>query len=153
MGTDQYDVKANRPRTTFSFISEGPKGKILKQVQYSKMKIKGRKNIYNLAFGDINDGINDIDDQVITDNNDREKVLATVINTIYAFTKHHPKATIFFSGSTASRTRLYQMAIAKFYNDFSDEFSIKGLVNREFVDFEKNKHYLAFLITRKINQL
>jgi hypothetical protein len=149
MGLEQYDVKINRPRTIFTFISEGPKGKILKQIEFTKIKYRGIKNLFNLAFGDIIEGTNDINDQVISDNDDRDKVLATVIQAISTFTERYPKAIIYFSGSTPSRTRLYQIVIAKFYDDFSEEFVIDGYAEGKYITFEKNKQYEAFLITRK----
>ncbi len=50
MKLDQYELKADEPFTTFEFISEGPRGKILKIVQFTLIN-KGH-DIYNLAFGD-----------------------------------------------------------------------------------------------------
>ncbi len=150
MRLEKYKVKSNSAKTAFVFISEGPKGSILKGVYYSKLKVKGYKNLYNLAFGDKLIDADDIDDSIVTDNGDREKVLATVANTVIIFTKRHPKAQIYIEGSTAARTRLYQMAIGKYFAELSEIFDIKGVIDMEWLPYEKNINYSAFLVSRKI---
>lgn len=150
MRLEQYQSKANKTQTVFTFISEGPKGKILKRIHYSKLKIKGFRNIYNLAFGDSIEGSNDIDDFTISDNQDRDKILATVVNSAYKFSERHPKAMIYISGSTDARIRLYRMVIAKYFDELSETFDIQGVTQNGIFSFEKNKKYDSFLITRKI---
>ena len=49
----------------------------------------------------------------ISNNGDAEKILATVVAAVYAFYDQYPTVWILLTGSTASRTRLYQMAINK----------------------------------------
>jgi hypothetical protein len=46
---DRYELKAGRNLTTFEFLSEGKKGKIVKVIQFQQMNLE---NLYNLAFGD-----------------------------------------------------------------------------------------------------
>jgi hypothetical protein len=149
MRLEQYESTANKRQTTFKFISQGPNGKILKGVEYSKKKLLGFKNVYNLAFGDINLISRQIDDLAITNNQDREKVLATVANTVIIFTKHRPKAHIYIVGSTEARTRLYQMAISKYFDELSEIFEIKGYSNTKWHSFNKNTNFTDFLIIRK----
>lgn len=149
MSLEKYEIEVDSTKTVFEFISEGPKGSILKGVYFSKMKVKGLNNVYNLAFGDKNIDSGDIDDQVITDNQDRDTVLATVANTVVLFSKYHPKAQIFITGSNPARTRLYQMAISKYFDELSKTFVIKGFINNNLLPFEKNVSYIAFLISRK----
>ena len=66
----------------FQFESEGPKGKIIKMVQFAQTQ---NKDIFNLAFGNLNDD-GSIDDEATNDNKDRNKILATVAATVYKFT-------------------------------------------------------------------
>ncbi len=150
MRLEQYESNTNKTNTIFTSVSEGPKGKILKRVQYSKMKIKGVSNLYNLGFGDVIKDSDKIDDLIVTDNQDRDKVLATVVNTVYKFTERYPESKIFLTGSNSVRKRLYQIAINKYFDELSETFKIKGLTEDGIFDFEKNTAYLAFLITRKI---
>ncbi len=150
MSLDKYQTRANKTQTVFTFTSEDPKDKILKRIHYSKLKIKGIRNVYNLAFGDSVEGSKDLDDLTISDNQDRDKILATVVNSVYKFSEHHPKAMIYVTGSTDARTRLYRMVIAKYFDALSEIFDIKGVTQNGIFSFEKNKTYESFLITRKI---
>ncbi len=44
MRLEKYELEFNSTKTTFEFISVGPKGHILKRIEYSKLKVKGLKN-------------------------------------------------------------------------------------------------------------
>ncbi len=149
MRLEQYEAKTNKIKTVFTFTSEGPKGKISKRIEYAKMKIKGVNNVYNLGFGDSGGKSGDINDLIVTNNDDRDKVLATVVNTVYIFTEQYPNAKVFVTGSNDVRIRLYRMVIDKYYIELSETFDIKGLTENGLLNFEKNVSYLAFLITRK----
>lgn len=149
MGLEEYESKSNKAQTTFDFISEGSKGQILKSVRF--VKIKGVRNVYNLAFGDKRQGSNRIDDRVVSDNQDRDKVLATVAKAVVIFTNRHPKAHVFFRGSTEVRTRLYQIAIGKYHDELSKNFDIQGYLDESWQFYGKNVTYSAFLISRKKN--
>ncbi len=46
----------------------------------------------NLGFGDKDLQTGEVDDTVISDNGDSQKVLATVAATVYAFTDKYPEA-------------------------------------------------------------
>lgn len=68
MKLDRYEFKAGDKFLTYEFLSEGPKGKIQIVIQFS---LVNQNNLYNLAFGDKNPEIGEIDDMVITDNGDQ----------------------------------------------------------------------------------
>lgn len=72
MRIQKYDLEADETLTTFDFISQGPKGAIHKQIQFQPMK---EPNVYNLAFGNIDFRTGDIDDLVVSDNSDTEKII------------------------------------------------------------------------------
>src|SRR4051794_25290611 len=105
MNLDRYELKARHNLTTFEFVSEGRKGRIIKVIQFQPI---GLPNLYNLAFGDKNSGNGDLNDMIVTNNGDSEKVLATVVAAAYAFTDKHPDVWVYATGSTGARTRLYQ---------------------------------------------
>lgn len=152
MNLEKYKLEFNPTKTAFEFISEGTKGSILKRIEYSKVNIKGYKNFYNLGFGDVSSESDEIDDAVVTNNGDRDKVLATVASTLFIFTKRYPKAKILMIGRNTARKRLYRMAIDKYFDELSDIFDIKGSFNKKWLPFEKNTDFGAFLITLKIHQ-
>jgi hypothetical protein len=131
---------------TFEFVSEGPKGRFKKAVQYLETTTAG---IYNLGFGDRNELTNEIDDLVVTNNGDSQKVLATVVKTLFVFTDHYPDAWIMATGSTLARTRLYRMGITNNLLLIEKDFHVFGLKGNSWVKFEKNGPYEAFLVMRK----
>jgi hypothetical protein len=143
---NRYEISIEYDAKMFKFISEGPKGNIEKMVYYTETR---RANIYNLSFGDYNQLINDIDDRVVTNNGDSQKVLATVAKTLYAFTDRYPDAGVIAAGSTYARTRLYRMGITNNLLLIEKDFHVFGYRNNEFVEFEKNGPYEAFLVKRK----
>ena len=143
---DRYELKAGKSLTTFEFLSEGKKGKIVKVIQFQQMNIE---NLYNLAFGDKNLDTGKLDDQVITDNGDSEKVLATVVSAIYAFADRYPECWIYATGSNAARTRLYRMGINKYYEIVVEDFEIMGEFKNEWEKYEFGKDYQAFAVHRK----
>ncbi|MFY8187393.1 MAG: DUF6934 family protein [Flavobacterium sp.] len=119
MSNPKYQLNAEEDLTVFNFISEGPKGKITKIIEIKETNLKG---FFNLAFGDKNQETGTIDDTIVTNNNDTEKVLATVVSAVYAFTDLNPDAWVYATGSTDSRTRLYRMGINKYLSQVENDF-------------------------------
>jgi hypothetical protein len=146
MKLPKYPLSSGDKFQTFEFISEGKRGLIHKMVQYKQTNLK---SVFNLAFGDKDHTTGDIDDTVISNNGDSEKVLATVVATIYAFTDKYPDAWIYATGSTKARTRLYRMGITKYLSEVTADFEILGERNDDWESFRKNYEYEGFLIRRK----
>ena len=146
MKLPKYPLASSDNMMTFEFISEGPKGIIYKLVKFQPTNLK---DVYNLAFGDKDLSTGNIDDLVISNNGDSEKVLASVVSTIYAFTDKFPDAWIYATGSTKSRTRLYRMGITKFISEVEENFEVLGEQNDEWETFMKDVEYESFLIRRK----
>jgi hypothetical protein len=129
----------------FDFISMGKRGPIHKRVAFA---ITEMDNIHNLAFGDVaEDG--EIDDLSVSDNGDRNKVLATVVNIVTSYTTRYPDRWILFQGSTDSRTRLYRMAIGLYLEELSIKFEIYAFVDELLIPFCKNMKVSAFVIRKK----
>ena len=145
MKLPKYPLASSNKLMTFEFISEGQNGLIHKLVRYQATNLK---DVYNLAFGDKDLTTGDIDDNVISNNGDSEKVLATVVATAYAFTDKYPDTWIYATGSTKSRTRLYRMGIAKFLSEVKEDFEVLGEHNGEWETFKKNVEYDGFLVRR-----
>lgn len=146
MDKERYELEAKTDTMTFEFTSVGPKGEIPKLVVYSKIP---NRNLYNLGFGDKDLITGKIDDLVVTDNKDSQKVLATVAATVYIFTEKYPHAFITAEGSTKARTRLYQMGISNNLSEISIDFDVLGKKEGSWYGFEKNVQYESFLIRRK----
>lgn len=146
MITDEYALHFDGDYKSFKFISEGPKGSILKSIQYEETPVSG---VYNLGFGDVNVLTNEIDDLVVTNNGDSQKVLATVARTLYLFTDHYPDVFIYAKGSTLARTRLYRIGITINLLLIERDFHVLGLKGNDVILFEKNSTYDGFLVKRK----
>lgn len=146
MKLPKYPLSSSESMMTFEFISEGKNGLIHKLVRYQPTNVT---DLFNLAFGDKNSKTGNIDDQVISNNGDSEKVLATVVATIYAFTDKYPDVWIYVTGSTKARTRLYRMGISKFLKEVTTDFEILGELSDYWDEFEFGIEYEGFLIRRK----
>ena len=146
MKYDVYtEIEVTDDFAIFDFISTGKNGDILKRVAFTKTQ---QDKVYNLALGDVDED-NEINDYAITDNGDRNKVLATVAAIVEAYTKKFPDRWIIFRGSTAERTRLYRIAVGLHLDELFLLYDIMGYVDDEIVPFAKNMKINAFLIKRK----
>lgn len=142
----KYPLSSSDKLLTFEFISEGPQGLIHKLVRYQPTNLK---DVYNLAFGDKDHKTGEVDDTIISNNGDSDKVLATVVATVYAFTDKYPEAWIYATGSTEARTRLYRMGIAKYFSEAKEDFEILGERNDDWESFRKSVVYEGFLVRRR----
>ncbi|MFN4811024.1 MAG: DUF6934 family protein [Bacteroidota bacterium] len=146
MKSTNYPLSAEDNLKTFEFISEGPNGLIRKMVQFTPTNLQG---FYILAFGDKDSKTGELDDLAISNNNDTERILATVAATVYAFTDKYSDAWIYATGSTKARTRLYRMGINKYFSQARKDFEILGQTEKHWEAYEKDKDYDGFLVRRK----
>lgn len=146
MHFERYSFTTERKHINYEFISEGQNGKIRKAIIFKL--IDSKREIYNLGFGDYNEETNEVDDLSVSNNQDRDKILATVAAAVIDFSEKHPTATIIALGSTESRTRLYRMGIRKHFENISAIFDVEGF-NNGWKSFQKGHDYEAFSIKRK----
>ncbi|GAB3885496.1 DUF6934 family protein [Spirosoma agri] len=147
MNQPHYDVRTTSDRLQFEFVSKGPKGLIVKRIEYTY--IEGL-DFWNLGFGDFDPDTGQINDQTISDNGDGRKVLATVAFSIREFMTVHSNATVFFSGSTDQRTQIYKWVIYKYWSDISADFYVDGITETsDVIPFTIQQDYLGFLIRKK----
>jgi phage terminase large subunit-like protein len=147
MELPRYEIESSVSSKYFEFVSSGINGNIVKVVKY--VPFPNQEGLYNLGFGDKNIETGELDDLVISNNGDTDKLLATVAMTVYEFFEEHPYATVYMKGSTKSRTRLYQISISKFIEQISIEFDVYGELEAEFGRFNKNISYKGFLIQKR----
>jgi hypothetical protein len=139
-----YDFQILEENLRFDFISEGEKT-IRKVILY---RATSETLFFQLALVDImEDG--SFSDSVRSNNGDRNKVLATVVQTLRFFFERYPEGTIIFSGSDEIRTRLYERIISNELENESNRFEFLGFNGTYFEFFTKNKDYKAFGITLK----
>ena len=148
MNLEQYKYSVNESLQTFGFESDGPNGKIKKIVRFSPQNADG-VTYFNIAFGDAVEKTENLNDQVISNNKDTVKILATVAATILEFTGYFPDIPVYAKGSTPARTRLYQMGIAANWNDIEPVLKVFGFKDGKWLAFRKSINYEAFLAVRK----
>ena len=146
MELPKYQISTNEDQTVFKFVSDGPNDKIIKIVLYQPMN---EPDLYNLALGDLDSKTREIDFDIRTNNGDRDMILATITETVYAFLYSRPTYSIHFKGSDSVRTRLYQMAISNYFDKLSEDFEIQGKLENELLRFKKGVNFDAFIIQLK----
>jgi len=152
MNLDKYECTVGPQFNSFSFQSIGPNGTIKKLVDYIEIPdayLPDGKPVVNLRLGDWDEDSQRIDDQVISNNKDREKVLATVCSTIISFTEKHGKIPIFVKGSSPARTRLYQMGVNAHREVIESLFLVYGRIGEKWRPFEPGINFNAFLVIKK----
>ena len=141
--SNTYPLITDDAFETFEFISEGPSRSVTKRIEFSAFP--ENPVVVNLAFGDWEIG-KDLDDSIVTNNGDTDKILSTVAKAGLVFLQHHPDKIIFATGSTHSRNRLYRMAITKHLHSFPKEIVVMGYTGDDWEIFTKGKEYIAYQI-------
>jgi hypothetical protein len=129
----------------FDFISEGKKGAVLKRVSFVEFEY----GFFNMGLGDVDENTCEVTYLSITDNDDRDKVLATVAQIIDELFTLYPQHTIYFKGTSDSRTRLYQIAINHYFDELDSKFHVLGELEDKMTRFQRNTNYKSFLILKK----
>jgi hypothetical protein len=135
MDIAKYSVFTDRSHEVYEFLSQGPRAAIKKVVYYQEID----DGLFNIAFGDWDEARQRINDSARSNNDDRDRVLATVAFTAIDFIKFHPSAIIFAKGNTPARTRLYQIGITKNWTLISEMFDIEGFADRKWEAFKPGK--------------
>lgn len=150
MNLEKYLFDANEDRTRFDFESKGPNGAIKKMGMFDGMgQLRDGTQILNLGFGDANESHDGYNDNVTSNNADRNKILATVANTILDVINHLGNAVIYANGRTPARTRLYQMGINAHKAEIDDHLDIFGETPLGWENFRPGVNYSAFIATKK----
>lgn len=82
----------------YFFESVGKKS-IIKVIIYSPIDYRDGKVVFNLGFGDYDEELGTIIDNVNSNNNDMRIVFNTVLSTVPLFFNNYPEAVIIVSGS------------------------------------------------------
>ncbi len=130
----------------YAFASIGPQGVIVKFVMYTWMY----DNVYNLGFGDFEQG--QVDDAVVSNNEDLVKIMNTIASTLYAFTEHYPGSKVFIEPVDRKRSNLYHHIFRRRIEEIQPLFIVKGLTADGWKDYLPSNRYLAFELERRNNK-
>lgn len=139
-----YALQSSEDYLTFNFQSISSDRVVAKRIQFVPIQ----NDLYNLAFGDL-DEKGEIDDLIVTNNNDTHQVLATVIQAIFLFLNNYQQCSVYFEGSTSSRTRLYQIILAKEMQNWNDTFTVFGISEGLISGFETERDFDSFIVRLK----
>lgn len=132
----------------YTFVSEGV-GSIEKVVEFTYV---GAPGVLNLGFGDYSNG-RLTDDEVVSNNGDLSKVMATIVKIVEDFSNCFPETKIHFMGSTPERTGLYGRILKTYFAEFNRCFRISGRVagTMNEVPFDPAQPYIfeAYFVKRK----
>jgi hypothetical protein len=145
MNVETYPYQTNSTFFDYEFESTGPKGTIRKVARFTSIGV----NLFNFGFGDLDRGTGEINDTVVSNNLDGDKILATVVQIIIDFTEKYQRASVFILGTTPARTRRYQMGINQYFKEVKCIFTIYGRLDNKWEDFHSGINYSAFLGIRK----
>ena len=135
-----FHIKDNQ---LYTFFSEGVKGKIQKVIIFT-LEINGK---WNLGFGDWEN--NDVDDKVMTNNQDVVKVIGTVAKVTYDFFDNHPDAIVVIKPVDEKRKKLYNIVFQRHYAFIKEKFLINGSINKELEVYSPIKVYDGFELSLK----
>ena len=143
MITDAYRFIAVQRKTRFIFESEGKQGKIIKIIQFTQLE----SNEWNLGFGDLKDG--NIDDLIISNNDDIFKVIKTVAKVVTVFFQAYPKSTVIIKPIDEKRKKLYNSVFRRHFKDIIIDFNILAIAENNKEAYSPQKNYDSFEITLK----
>jgi hypothetical protein len=127
----------------WGFKSEGVKGIIPKVVLFTPL---GR-NKWNFAFGDWRN--NDVDDKIMTNNQDVVKVIGTVAKIAIEFFTYHPNAVLVIKPVDEKRKKLYNIVFQRHFETVKSHFKIVGFIGKKRRVYSPNKMYDYFELSIK----
>jgi hypothetical protein len=139
------DLVALPDLSVFQFISEGPWGRITKQIHFTLLFKPG---IYVLQLGDINK-YGGFDRCAISNNGDMNRILATVILAIEVYTERYPDRSIRIWSLSAERSRLFRIAIGNNLRLLSAKFTVQSMAREGFLFFKKDIDSAYFELKRQ----
>lgn len=142
MNEPAYPFRVRTDGLLFSFYSVSEEKIVPKLVVYTPVD----DLIYNLALVDVMpDG--SLADNVTTNNQDMNRVMATVIQTMLAFFEKYPDRLVYFQGSDDIRTRFYRILITRELEAARQLFVIYGkTAEQEYELFQIGQPYVGFLM-------
>lgn len=93
--TEQIEAEL---KIQYLFESVGT-AKIIKAIEYQFIDMLGGRMVFNLGFGDYNEALGTIIDDINSNNGDMYTVFNTVLSTVPVFFQNYPDSVIMISGS------------------------------------------------------
>ncbi|MBL0743901.1 DUF6934 family protein [Chryseolinea lacunae] len=142
MNLSYYSIRPDDEHLSYTFYSVGRRGRILKNITYRLVQAEPIQ-VFNLSLGEVDSETRQLRDDAITENGDRDKVLATVARSVDVFCEYHRDAYVVARGNTPARNRLYRMMISNNLAAIQSRYRVFGLVGVKEKSFGKIKIMMA----------
>ncbi|GAB2548464.1 DUF6934 family protein [Spirosoma aerophilum] len=149
MNEPAYPFDVSNDALNYQFTSVGKEHTISKRIQFTPFPDNAL--LYNLALGDVMPDGN-LDDSIISNNQDLNRVMATVFRAILSFFDRYPSKLVYFQGSDEAgiRTRLYRVLITRELDKATELFTIYGCdASKSIEEFTPNRDYTGFIFQRR----
>jgi hypothetical protein len=149
MNEPAYPLLISTDALIYKFDSVSDQRLIHKAIEFSAFPTNAI--FYNLALVDIEDD-GTTNDLVISNNQDMNRVMATVFKAMRLFFDKYPNKLVYFRGSdeTGLRTRLYRVLISRELEEATKMFVIYGQLSEySYEEFSPNRPYIAFIFQLK----
>ena len=143
MKHEHYPFSSDEEGCFFEFESIGPKGVIQKVISIDHYK----GDLWNLAFGDKTD--DGWTDDVVSNNLDLMKVMATVVAAALEFSRRHPKRRICVHPLDERRKILYNAIFKRHYEEIGAVFDVFGQIRDSTFRYDPVFTFDEFYISRK----
>ena len=141
---DAYEYFSLKDDILYGFMSEGTKGTIVKVIIFTLLD-NGK---WNLAFGDWQN--KDVDDKVMSNNQDVVKVIGTVAKVTYNFFENYPDAILIIDPVDEKRKKLYNIVFQRHFETIKKDFKIIALLGKRRRIYSPNRMYDRFELLLKI---
>lgn len=148
MNLSGYPFQKDTEKYYFQFYSTGPNGTVRKLVCF-RLQNNITFKVFNLGFGDSKENSDEINDLVVTNNNDSAKILMTIALIVLEFLRLKRNVWISAVGNTPARNRLYQMWIVKYWDEINQYFTVLGKIDGDYYPFEKGINYEGLMFVCK----
>ncbi|WP_291131772.1 DUF6934 family protein [Flavobacterium sp. UBA7682] len=166
---------AEEIKIQYLFESVGTKN-IIKAIEYTPVTVMGGRTVYNLGFGDYDEALGTIIDDVNSNNGDMYIVFNTVLSTVPMFFEKNEDSVIIVSGSDSHnefinnclptckkkcinecknyqrRIKTYRYYVNKNFEQLSEEYIFFGrniAKANTFVQYIPDNHYDDILVYKK----
>ncbi len=126
-----------------TFVSEGNKGHIVKMVAFQHLE----GSFYNMALVDFDEEKQIVDDEIIINNGDMGKVLATTWKIMLYFLDTFPEKLVVIEGNTEVKHQLYKRLITNNLLPLKQQYKIFGVTGTGEIEiFSTTNIYISFII-------
>ncbi|MFN0050013.1 MAG: DUF6934 family protein [Cytophagales bacterium] len=129
----------------YSFVSVGKNGEIIKVIIFQKIE----PLVFNLVLSDFDPYTQLLLDNVVSNNNDIAKIMATVVQAVVLFLNSNINGTVYLEANSIQKNLLYNRIFTSYYIQMNENYLIRGQIGEKVEDYQIGKIYNSFYICLK----